>query len=198
MDLIYKLDHEAPAALRTAILNNWLVNLAGKRGHFLELDLMQEHFNFWLEELAQHKGKEFDEEWYRDVLSMHVHHFLRLKDEMEAEVQVAPRRKTHTEPHLQNEYQEALRVFREHDLHRHHKGRDYGFHAVDDYSAGMKLLQQSKKMSELNKEATKDWDSLHVEIKVDGKGADARTYMCPPMSYSNGRLHISSPEIPED
>ncbi|KAH8101947.1 hypothetical protein BXZ70DRAFT_891314 [Cristinia sonorae] len=198
LELYCKFRYETDDATRTAIMNNWLVNLSGKHGQFLELDLMQEHFNFWLEELAQHKGKEFDDEWYRDVLSMHVHHFLRLKEEMEAVVQIAPRRKTHTAPHLQNEYQEALRVFREYDLHRHHEGRDFGFHAKDDYKEGMASLQRGKKVAEFIEESMRERDSVDREIKLDGMiTADARTYMCPPMQYSEeGRLYI--PDIIEE
>jgi hypothetical protein len=29
-------------------LRNWLVNLSGKKDGFKELDLLQEHHNFWL------------------------------------------------------------------------------------------------------------------------------------------------------
>ncbi|KAI0081500.1 hypothetical protein K474DRAFT_1671959 [Panus rudis PR-1116 ss-1] len=72
LDMYCKITYELPEATRIALFENWLVNLAGKPGHFLELDLMQEHFNKWLEEMAQHSGKEFDDVWYRDVLSMHV------------------------------------------------------------------------------------------------------------------------------
>ncbi|KAJ7881271.1 hypothetical protein B0H14DRAFT_2193208, partial [Mycena olivaceomarginata] len=36
-----------PPALRDAYLNNWLVNLTGKLNAFKEIDLLQEHQNFW-------------------------------------------------------------------------------------------------------------------------------------------------------
>ena len=48
---------------------NWLVNISGQPGHFIELDLLQEHFNFWLEDIVQHKGKDFDDPFYRDRAS---------------------------------------------------------------------------------------------------------------------------------
>ncbi|KAF7334169.1 hypothetical protein MVEN_02323000 [Mycena venus] len=38
--------YEFPLALRNAILNNYLVNTTGLLGHWLELDLLQEHYNF--------------------------------------------------------------------------------------------------------------------------------------------------------
>ncbi|KAG6907428.1 hypothetical protein DXG01_008893 [Tephrocybe rancida] len=76
LELYCNFKWEFSTKLRNAILMNWVVNLHGKPGMFIKMDLMQEHFNFWLEEMAQHKGKEFDEPFYRKVLFMNVHHFL--------------------------------------------------------------------------------------------------------------------------
>ncbi|KAI0072322.1 hypothetical protein K474DRAFT_1574435, partial [Panus rudis PR-1116 ss-1] len=148
LEMYCKIKYELPEDTQLALFENWLVNLQGKPGHFHELDLMQEHFNKWLEELAQHKGKDFDNEWYRDVLSMHVHHFLHLKEKFEGTVELAPRTKRHSEPHLRNEYRAALQVLRENDLHRHHEGRDLGFHAQDDLAEGYKVLERKGKLAE--------------------------------------------------
>ncbi|KAI0037571.1 hypothetical protein FA95DRAFT_1461744, partial [Auriscalpium vulgare] len=120
----------------------------GEPGHFLELDLMQEHFNNWLEEHAQHKGKDFDDPWYRNVLSMHVHQFLRLTEEMEAGVQLEKRRKTHTEPHKDNELREVMRICRQHDLHLRRNGRDFGFHAQNDLAVGYRKLGSEGKLED--------------------------------------------------
>ncbi|KAF9233098.1 hypothetical protein BU15DRAFT_80456 [Melanogaster broomeanus] len=59
LELYCNFKWEFPSALKTAIFNNWLVNPHGVAGLFIELDLLQEHSNFWLEEMAQHKGQEF-------------------------------------------------------------------------------------------------------------------------------------------
>lgn len=139
-----KVEYEFPGSLRTALFNNWLVNLSGRKDGFIELDLMQEHFNLWLEELAQYKGKEFSDPWYRLVISMHVHHFLRLKEEMEKMVALVPRRKGHTEPHLDNEFREVLRAFRERDIHRFHPGRDLGLRSPDHFAEGVLELRKGK------------------------------------------------------
>ncbi|KAI0079910.1 hypothetical protein K474DRAFT_1574792, partial [Panus rudis PR-1116 ss-1] len=144
LDMYCKIKYELPEATRDALFNNWLVNLQGKPGHFLELDLMQEHFNKWLEELSQYGGKEFDDTWYRNVLAPHVYHFLELKGAFENTVELAPHTKRHSAPHLDNEYRAVLQLLRESDLHRHHEGRDLGFHAPDDFSKGMKVLQEGK------------------------------------------------------
>ncbi|KAF8231490.1 hypothetical protein L208DRAFT_1459229 [Tricholoma matsutake] len=46
--------------IKTAILNNYLVNPSGLHGHWLELDLLQEHFNFWIKQLFNSKSHDFD------------------------------------------------------------------------------------------------------------------------------------------
>ncbi|KAI0040471.1 hypothetical protein FA95DRAFT_1502810 [Auriscalpium vulgare] len=189
-EMYCKIECEFPPATRVAVFNNWLVNLTGKPGCFLEMDLMQEHFNFWLEDLAQHKGKEFSDEWYRDVLSMHVFHFLRLKEEMENTVQLVAVSKTHTAPHLDNEYLAALRVHREHDVHRHREGRDLGHHAQDDFAEGTKALGRRGKLAKYIRDSMRSQKNMEEELPEPRDAADASTYMRAPMLYLNGRLVI--------
>ncbi|KAF8221552.1 hypothetical protein L208DRAFT_1382213 [Tricholoma matsutake] len=43
-----------------AILNNYFVNPSGLRGHWLELDLLQENFNIWIKRLFNSKSHDFD------------------------------------------------------------------------------------------------------------------------------------------
>ncbi|KAA1479037.1 hypothetical protein DENSPDRAFT_788720 [Dentipellis sp. KUC8613] len=191
-EMYCKIEHEYPPATRHALFSNWLVNLTGKPGHFLPQDLMQEHFNFWLEEMAQHKGKEFDDPWYRDVLSMHVYHFLRLKEELAAVVQVAARSKSHTSPHLDNEFLAALRAMREHDVHRYHEGRDFGRHVEDDFARGIILLGKENKLDDYISGSVYEQNNLTDKIILDKDAADASTYMRLPLVYVDGRLLIPS------
>lgn len=76
---------------------------------FIKMDMMQEHFNFWLEDMAQHKGKEFEEPFYQWVLSMNVHHFLHMMDKMENVVFLKAQTKKHSAPHLNNELKEIMK-----------------------------------------------------------------------------------------
>ncbi|KAK7684253.1 hypothetical protein QCA50_012577 [Cerrena zonata] len=193
LEMFCKIHYELPKSTRDALFNNWLVNLAGKPGHFLPLDLMQEHFNPWLEELAQHKGKEFDDEWYREVLSMHVYDFLRLKEEMENIVEIKPRTKRHAEPHLDNELREAMRIFREHDLHRHHRGRDLDFQTADSRIKGVSILRDAKIADFL--QTSMHWrENLDATVQLDfDHVAEGETYRCQPIHYSNGTRRIPTP-----
>ncbi|KAI0072464.1 hypothetical protein K474DRAFT_1711577 [Panus rudis PR-1116 ss-1] len=190
LDMYCKIKFELPDATRIALFENWLVNLEGKPGHFLELDLMQEHFNKWLEEMAQHKGKEFSDHWYRNVLSMHVFHFLQLQAKMEEEVQLAPRTKKHTSPHLQNEYRAVLQVLREADLHRHHSGRDRGFHVTDDFTQGTNILRKAKLASFIEK-TTYARHNVDGEFEYPGAGAaDTTMYFGEAATYHQEKPHF--------
>ncbi|KAJ7458457.1 hypothetical protein FB451DRAFT_1507639 [Mycena latifolia] len=52
-----------PPALREAYLNNWLVNLTGKIRGFKEVDLLQEHQNFWAKVIYNARGSNRSWEW---------------------------------------------------------------------------------------------------------------------------------------
>ncbi|THU97530.1 hypothetical protein K435DRAFT_662626 [Dendrothele bispora CBS 962.96] len=39
---------------RKLFLHNWLVNISGKANSFKEIDLLQEHQNFWLKVCSDH------------------------------------------------------------------------------------------------------------------------------------------------
>ncbi|KAF9473609.1 hypothetical protein BDN70DRAFT_937307 [Pholiota conissans] len=49
--------------LRKAWLVNWLANLSGKPDGFKEIDLLQEHQNFWLKVIYSAKGSNHSWEW---------------------------------------------------------------------------------------------------------------------------------------
>ncbi|ETW84935.1 hypothetical protein HETIRDRAFT_311808 [Heterobasidion irregulare TC 32-1] len=100
--LFCNITYEYLKATQIALFNNWLVNLSGKAGKFHELDLMQEHFNKYLEEFAQHKEKEFGDEWYRDVLSIHIHNFMHLSNEIEEAVNLTDRSSHHINKCINN------------------------------------------------------------------------------------------------
>ncbi|KII85951.1 hypothetical protein PLICRDRAFT_115567 [Plicaturopsis crispa FD-325 SS-3] len=144
LELYCNFKWEFSPALRHLVFMNWLINQYGEAGRFIEMDLMQEHFNFWLEDMAQHKGKEFDEPFYRYILAMNVHHFLRLKDEMEEIVSLKARSKKHCEPHLRNELRVLMERLRAEEVNQRRPGRNEGFEAIDDFKLGLDTLKKDK------------------------------------------------------
>lgn len=73
--------YEWSEELRKAIFMNWLVNPSGLPGHFHELDLLQEHLNFWLK-LFNAKTIGFDSAFMKEAISLNIHTFGHLRSEL--------------------------------------------------------------------------------------------------------------------
>ncbi|KAJ7622305.1 hypothetical protein FB45DRAFT_992097 [Roridomyces roridus] len=63
LHLIHNLTHVWPKAIRNIVLNNWLVNPTGKPFSWVEVDLMQEHMNFWIKTIYKAHGSAASWEW---------------------------------------------------------------------------------------------------------------------------------------
>ncbi|KAJ7859515.1 hypothetical protein B0H14DRAFT_3446641 [Mycena olivaceomarginata] len=63
MHLIHNLTHVWPEPIRNIVLNNWLVNPTGNPFSWVEVDLMQEHMNFWIKTIYQAHGSAASWEW---------------------------------------------------------------------------------------------------------------------------------------
>lgn len=186
------IEFELPAATRHALFDNWFVNLPGKPGHFHERDLMQERFNFWLEELAKHKGKEFDDKWYRNVISMHVQHFLNLKGIMESEMGLTPRQTGHTDPPTDNEIAEVLRVCRQNHLHSRRNGRCFGTKAEDHHTMGYTTLGLGGRLDRHVERSLRQWDSENKQLPAPAY-EDLSVYLRNALTVDeNGQLVIDS------
>ncbi|KAJ6618228.1 hypothetical protein B0H10DRAFT_2164162 [Mycena sp. CBHHK59/15] len=63
MHLIHNLTHVWPPSVRKIVLNNWLVNPTGNPFSWVEVDLMQEHMNYWIKTIYQAHGSSASWEW---------------------------------------------------------------------------------------------------------------------------------------
>ncbi|KAK6992363.1 hypothetical protein R3P38DRAFT_2740578, partial [Favolaschia claudopus] len=103
LEVYCMLRYEASKDLRNAILNNWLLNIKGELGHWIPGDLHQEHYIKWLKEMIRRHGGEFDDPFYRKTISPNVHHFIQIKEEVEAAFDLERRSQKHTSPHQRDE-----------------------------------------------------------------------------------------------
>ncbi|KAH9162987.1 hypothetical protein EDB89DRAFT_2116515 [Lactarius sanguifluus] len=63
LHLLHNVTHVWPEPVVRIVLNNWLVNLTGKANSFVELDLMQEHLNYWIKNYYRAHGSGASWEW---------------------------------------------------------------------------------------------------------------------------------------
>ncbi|KAH9051116.1 hypothetical protein EDB83DRAFT_2627558 [Lactarius deliciosus] len=67
LHLLHNITHVWPEPVVTIVLNNWLVNPTGKANSFVELDLMQEHLNYWIKSYYQAHGSGASWEWLATI-----------------------------------------------------------------------------------------------------------------------------------
>ncbi|KAJ7764572.1 hypothetical protein DFH07DRAFT_867253 [Mycena maculata] len=65
LHLIHNLTHVWPKPIRDIVLNNWLVNPTGNPFSWVEVDLMQEHMNYWIKTIYQAHGSAASWDWLR-------------------------------------------------------------------------------------------------------------------------------------
>ncbi|KAF8075810.1 hypothetical protein FPV67DRAFT_1711092 [Lyophyllum atratum] len=63
LHIIHNLTRVWPKPVRDIVLNNWLLNPTGKPNSFVEMDLVQEHLNFWIKSYYKAHGSNASWEW---------------------------------------------------------------------------------------------------------------------------------------
>uniref|UniRef100_D8Q8N9 DUF6589 domain-containing protein n=1 Tax=Schizophyllum commune (strain H4-8 / FGSC 9210) TaxID=578458 RepID=D8Q8N9_SCHCM len=82
---------EFPDDLRDAILDNYLVNPSGQPGRWFELDLLQEHFNFWIKRLFNSKTISFDAQHLSQRVALNIQGLGDLRSRPRAGAEAHPR-----------------------------------------------------------------------------------------------------------
>ncbi|KZP25600.1 hypothetical protein FIBSPDRAFT_1041245 [Athelia psychrophila] len=168
LDMYCLFKYEASQDLSNAILQNMLVNVTGELGKCIEGDLLQEHYNRWLEDMVSKKGGNFDDKFYRQTLAPNVNHFLRIKEQLESAFNLKARSKAHTSPHLRNEYQRLLAMYKEEELHLFRSGRSLGHAAVNHFGRGYKRLEEGRIATYIKK------TTAYASIMADARALNDR------------------------
>ncbi|KII85092.1 hypothetical protein PLICRDRAFT_116530 [Plicaturopsis crispa FD-325 SS-3] len=63
LHLCHNIAHVWPKGIRDIVFNNWLVNPSGRPNAWVEVDLMQEHMNFWIKNFYQAHGSSASWDW---------------------------------------------------------------------------------------------------------------------------------------
>lgn len=135
------LQYEASQDLCDAILNNWLVNITGELGKWIEADLLQEHYNRWLEDMVKKWGGDFDNNFYRHTLSPNAFSLMSCG-------------KSHTSSHLRDELRLLLALFMEENIHLFLTGRTLGHAAINQFNVGYWRLDTGKLDDFISKSTT--------------------------------------------
>ncbi|KAJ7443701.1 hypothetical protein FB451DRAFT_1437210 [Mycena latifolia] len=128
LHLIHNLTHVWPESIRKIVLNNWLVNPTGNPFSWVEVDLMQEHMNFWIKTIYQAHGSSASWDWL-EMVSPCISVLRRLST-MITKALGSDQGNKHQPPDLKNDIALLMASLREHDVYQI-KGRVF---AKDDGS----------------------------------------------------------------
>ncbi|KAJ7933176.1 hypothetical protein B0H13DRAFT_1856463 [Mycena leptocephala] len=153
LDLYALMEFESSPDIKDALLNNWLINIRGIIGKFIEADLMQEWNNRWLEDMKRRRGGDLDDKFYRKTIAPNVLHFIKMKEDIETAFDLKRRSKAHTSPHLRDETKILLRMYQDDELHKFRSGRSMGHAAVNRFDRGFHRLEGGKMAEYLRRSA---------------------------------------------
>ncbi|KAL0057682.1 hypothetical protein AAF712_015669 [Marasmius tenuissimus] len=163
--------YEASQELKDAIWNNWLVNLTGELGKWIPADLMQEHYNRWLEDHVEKSGLSFDDPFLRQTISPNVDFFLILTKEFELAFDLHKRSHSHTSPHLRDEFKALLQLYDDEEVHSFIQGRSHGHIAINLFNRGFErfdggVLDDLLSKHTLRVEVLEKIDAIRKRIQV--------------------------------
>jgi len=135
--------HVYPKKLREALLNNWLVNPSGEPRRWHELDLLQEHLNFWIKVFFNSRNADFGSSFLQKVVSLNIPGFSQFRIHLEDAMGMTPLTGYHFRPSIRND---IIALADRHDrdsIFTFHPGRTQSFQAKDAFAIGVEKLGQT-------------------------------------------------------
>ncbi|KAJ6626497.1 hypothetical protein B0H10DRAFT_2429883 [Mycena sp. CBHHK59/15] len=153
--------YEFPPALQDAVLNNYLVNTTGLFGHWLELDLLQEHFNFWIKRLFNSKSHSFDSKHLSEAVGLNTHGFSAIRDQFPGIFGFKKTDGTHRKADTTNDLNALGVHFRDDYIMQYVAGRN-GHVVPNEFYGGIDILAGGK-LDEFLERTTRDGTAVQPE-----------------------------------
>ncbi|KAH9912438.1 uncharacterized protein B0H18DRAFT_1054099 [Fomitopsis serialis] len=140
--LVHNLTHVWPEELRKIVLNNWLVNPTGRESSWVEVDLLQEHMNYWIKTIYKAHGSNASWEWLA-MVSPCIDILRRLSTQLNDSLG-AKQGSKHTSPSLERDITVLMQSLRQHRVYELEPGREIDDDKAvvpDSYTLGLELLE---------------------------------------------------------
>ncbi|KAF8869267.1 hypothetical protein BD779DRAFT_1682379 [Infundibulicybe gibba] len=121
LHIIHNLTHVWPKAIRDIVLNNWLLNPTGNPNSFVEVDLAQEHLNFWTKNFYMAHGSNSSWDWL-ELVGPCVNALRHLARNLHSSLG-ADQGTLHRPPNLANDILTLIESLNEHKVYQLQKGR---------------------------------------------------------------------------
>lgn len=118
------------------------MNPSGKPGGWHELDLLQEHLNFWIKVFFNRRNQEFGT-GFIPVISLNIPGFAHLRSLLEDVIGISSTSGYHHEPKKVEDLILLAAHHKQEDIFTFHPGRTQPFKAKDIFSVGMQKLRDT-------------------------------------------------------
>ncbi|KAF9556932.1 hypothetical protein CPC08DRAFT_776651 [Agrocybe pediades] len=172
LHIIHHLTNILTPEIRTIILNNWLVNPTGNPNSWVEVDLLQEHLNYWIKTFYKAHGSNASWEWLTlispcvDMLRQLARNFHQMLG--------ADQGTRHAPPQLSKDIESLMNSLSEHKVYEMQKGRtlddddppvkdiiSVGFHSLtsgtksplNEYNEAFVKLQRRRRMNPVQRDS---------------------------------------------
>lgn len=121
-------------------MENYLVNPSGRAGHWYELDLLQEHMNFWIKVLKNAKSTGFDSTFLREAVCLNIPGFQKMYERITKLFGIGPVRGNHAPKDKSADINKLGFHLREARVLEFLPGRQQPYRVVNDFEAGYNKL----------------------------------------------------------
>jgi hypothetical protein len=119
------------------------VNPSGKPGRWHELDLLQEHLNFWIKVFFNRRSSTFGSSFLADVVTLNIMGFSHLRTLLEHLVGISTTTGYHHKPSKVEDLILLTARHKQDDIFTFHPGRTQPFQAKDIFDIGMEKLRST-------------------------------------------------------
>ncbi|KAJ7456193.1 hypothetical protein FB451DRAFT_1512643 [Mycena latifolia] len=152
--------------LRSIVLQNWLANPQGRQNAFVEIDLVQEHLNFWIKKIYKADGAGHSWDWLA-LVSPCIDILRQLATRINLDLGARQGSK-HATPDLAADIEALMDSLEEHEVYVEKEGRvldDDEKPAPDVLSAGMAALSHGTSTNPLA-EFNQQFDTLRARRRL--------------------------------
>ncbi|PPQ92857.1 hypothetical protein CVT25_004345 [Psilocybe cyanescens] len=121
LHLLHNLINVWTKEIRKVVIQNWLLNPTGRANAFVEIDLVQEHLNFWIKRVYKAEGSSHSWDWLA-LVSPCVEILRKLSTKINNELGT-DQGSRHKIPDLQKDIEILMRVLKEHEVYEIVHGR---------------------------------------------------------------------------
>ena len=159
--------HVYPKRLREALLDNWLVNPSGEPHRWHELDLLQEHLNFWIKVFFNSRNSDFGSSFLQKAVSLNIPGFSQFRAHLEEAMGITPVSGYHFKPSVRNDIIALANRHNMDDIFTFHPGHTQSFQVKDVLAIGIEKLGQTNLITDFLTRTGEMGTSLHSDL-TDG------------------------------